>query len=130
MIKYIIQGDPRTKKNHPQIIRNGKFPVLLPSRQFLDYQRDALKQLNCQDIKETIDYPINLRVLYYMKTRRRVDGVNLLEATCDILQATNPPIISDDNSKIIAGYDGTRVFYDKDHPRAEIYITRLDEETI
>ena len=56
-----------------------------------------------------------------MRTHRRVDLVNLLEATCDILVDAN--VIADDNSGIVAGHDGSRVKYDKDNPRVEITIT-------
>lgn len=53
-----------------------------------------------------------------MPTRHRVDLVNLLEATCDILVKAN--VIEDDNCKIIATHDGSFVTYDKNNPRVEI----------
>ena len=53
-----------------------------------------------------------------MPTRHRVDLVNLLEATCDILVKAN--VIEDDNCKIIAMHDGSYVTYDKNNPRVEI----------
>jgi hypothetical protein len=33
--------------------------------------------------------------------------------------------IIDDNSLIVASMDGSRVYYDKDNPRTEIYIERV-----
>jgi Holliday junction resolvase RusA-like endonuclease len=66
---------------------------------------------------------VNIKCLYYMGTRRKVDLVNLLEATCDIL--TDAGVIADDNSRIVAGHDGSRVLYDKDRPRVEIEIDWL-----
>lgn len=58
-----------------------------------------------------------------MDSRRRVDLVNLLEGTCDIL--VDAGILEDDNSNIVAGHDGSRVLYDKDNPRCEILITAM-----
>ena len=61
-----------------------------------------------------------------MKTRRKVDLTNLLEAVDDVLVFYN--VVADDNYKVIAGHDGSRVLLDKENPRTEIYITALDEE--
>lgn len=73
-----------------------------------------------------IDYPINICYRFYMQTRRIVDQSNLIESMDDILIEAG--IIKDDNSRIVAGHDGTRVLYDKDNPRVEIYITRMPDE--
>ena len=62
-----------------------------------------------------------------MPTRHRVDLVNLLEATCDILVECG--LLADDNSKIVVSHDGSRVEYDKYNPRVEIEITPAEEET-
>lgn len=72
---------------------------------------------------EPIEDPIELRCLFYMPTRRRVDAVNLLQAVCDIL--VKYEVIADDNSNVVASFDGTRVLYDKDNPRTEITITPI-----
>ena len=58
-----------------------------------------------------------------MQTRRRVDLLNLLEATLDIL--VDARILEDDNSNIVGGHDGSRVLYDKENPRTEIFIYPL-----
>ena len=58
-----------------------------------------------------------------MKTHRRVDLVNLLEATDDILVSCG--VLKDDNAKIIVSHDGSRVYYDKEAPRAEIFINPI-----
>lgn len=58
-----------------------------------------------------------------MPTRRKVDLCNLIEATMDILVRAG--VLNDDNSEIAVSHDGSRVFYDKENPRAEITITEL-----
>ena len=69
---------------------------------------------------ETINKPINLKCVYYRADKRRVDLVNLLEATCDVL--VKYKVLEDDNYKIIKSHDGSRVCFDKENPRVEIFI--------
>ena len=52
-----------------------------------------------------------------------MDLINLLEATMDIL--VDAGILEDDNSNIVGGHDGSRVLYDKENPRADVYISPL-----
>ena len=37
-------------------------------------------------------------------------------------------VLEDDNRNIIAAHDGSRVYWDKEHPRIEIWIEDLKEE--
>lgn len=115
-----IPGDPVTKKNSQQIIRlpNGKRKIK-PSERFESYQ-EAAGWFIPQSAKKRLSAPQNVKCVYYMKTHRRVDLVNLLEATCDIL--VHYGVLEDDNSKIVVSHDGSRVLYDKENPRAEIEI--------
>lgn len=126
-IEITIHGAPITKKNSQRIIRTacGR-PLIVPSDQFKRYERDALLQIPARHKGKRLSGRYNLRVEYYMPTRRSVDLVNLLEATCDILVVAE--VIADDNAKIIAAHDGSRVRYDKDDPRAEIVIEPIEEE--
>lgn len=67
-----------------------------------------------------INEPVTVRCMYYMPTRRRVDLVNLLEATHDLL--VKYEVLADDNCGIIYSVDGSRVLYDKENPRTEVEI--------
>ena len=122
----IIYGDPKTKKNSQRIITRGKYPKVLPSKAYEAYEADCLRQLNIPFSEPRFDTPVNLFCRYHMRTRRRVDLVNLLEATCDILVKAR--ILEDDNSGIIRSVDGSGVYYDKECPRVEIEITRAGGE--
>lgn len=124
-MKLILYGDPRTKKNSSRIIMCGSYPKLLPSKQYKAYEKDCLKQITGK-YKKSIDKPCNMKCIYFMKTKRKVDLVNLLSATCDIL--VNAKVIADDNSKIIVSHDGSRVKLDRKLPRVEIDITTQKEE--
>lgn len=116
--KFVIHVPPVTKKNHGQIImRNGK-PILLPSKQYREYEKAAM--IFCP--KHGIDYPVNVGAVFYMKSRRRVDLANLIEALHDLLVQAGT--LADDNCRIIVSVDGCRVDYDKEDPRTEVIIER------
>lgn len=116
MMKFEIVGQPITKKNSQQIIKCGDRYMVIPSKQYRAYEEMALKQLP----KVFYNCPINIKCVYYMPTRRRVDLTNLLEATDDVL--VKGGVISDDNCTIVVSHDGSCVKYSKDNPRVEITI--------
>lgn len=109
-----------------QIYKNKKTgqSFLSQSARYKEYAKDCGRQITGKYKKE-IDYPINLKCVYYRKTKHRVDLTNLLAATCDIL--TDYGVIADDNYKIVKSHDGSRVLFDKDRPRVEIEIKRIEE---
>lgn len=111
---------PVSKKNHSQIITVKGRPMLIPSKQYKKYEKECGEFL--KDVEPFLD-PCNVKCLFYMPTHRKVDLTNLLEAIDDIL--VHYGILIDDNSNVIVGHDGSRVFYDKDNPRTEITITRM-----
>lgn len=120
MLTFTIPLTPITKKNSGQIITNkatGK-PMLIPSKQYRQYEKDAGVYVKGKGLK--IDEPVTVKCLYFMPTRRKVDLVNLLEATHDLL--VKYEVLADDNCKIIYSVDGSRVLYDKEHPRTEVEI--------
>lgn len=133
VVRYKIDGEPRSKKNHTQLVGIGKqCPVckkkerMLPiqSKQYLQYEKDCAWFLKPKPIKP-IDFPVNICCTFYMKTKRRVDGLNLLAAIDDIL--VKHGILEDDSREFVAGHDGSRVYYDKTSPRVEIVITTVDD---
>ena len=124
-LRIDIPLPPRTKKNSQRIVRVGGRTIILPSKKYTEYAEDCKVFMPVLD--EPIKQEVTVKCLYYMPTRRRVDLVNLLEATLDILVKYG--VLEDDNSNIVFSNDGSRVLYDKDRPRTEIYITeRGDNE--
>ena len=119
-MKIAIPVAPVTKKNHQQIVMVKGKPLVIPSKQYRQYEYDCAPFLKAQNI----DYPVNIKALYYTATKRRVDLCNLHEALCDVL--VKHGVVEDDNSNIIVSMDGSRVLYDKDNPRTEIYIDRVE----
>ena len=115
IIELTLMGAPRTKKNSQQRTAHG----LIQSKAYRQYEADCAWQVPCS-LRIGIDKPCNVQCLYYMPTRGKVDLLNLLAATCDILVKTG--VLQDDNSRIVVGHDGSRVMYDKACPRAEVRI--------
>ena len=100
-MRLVIQGCPITKKNSQRIVLIGGHPKIIPSKQYKIYEDAALYQMSTKRPSEPIRDPVNVGCVYYMPTRRRVDLVNLLEATMDIL--VKAKILEDDNANIVAG---------------------------
>jgi Holliday junction resolvase RusA-like endonuclease len=125
--KYLIPLAPVTKKNSQQICvnrRTGK-PFVSQSKQYRAYEEQA-KYFLIPKPSEPIDYPVTVKCVYYMPTRRKVDTANLNAAIHDIL--VKHGILADDNRDVIASTDGTRTFYDKANPRAEVEIEPYKED--
>lgn len=120
-----LYGDPRTKKNSARIFRTRSgAPFVAPSKAYVDYEADCLRQIKRPH--SPISARVNVRCVYYMKTARRVDLANLIEATTDILVKAR--VLEDDNSKIVAAHDGSRVGLDREKPRVEIEIEEMEDE--
>lgn len=127
-MKLTIYGNPVTKKNSQRILYKftkfgRKTPFIAPSKAYVDYETDCLRQIKRPH--SPISARVKVRCVYYMKTARRVDLANLIEATTDILVKAH--VLEDDNSKIVAAHDGSRVDYDKQNPRVEIWIEEMEE---
>lgn len=124
--RYVIPHEPRTKKNSLKIAynrRTGK-PFVRQSEQYSEFE-DAAAYYLLPRPPSPIDYPVTVKCVFYMKTRRKVDKSNLEAAVHDIL--VDCLILTDDNRDIIASTDGSRVYYDKENPRVEIEISPLKE---
>lgn len=131
-MQFTIPIEPRTKKNSQQIVlvdfidkqtgRKKKRPIIIPSKQYKDFEEAALWFIEAVGI----DYPVNVKAIFYMKTRRKVDLTNLLEALDDVL--VKGGMLKDDNCQIITSHDGSRVRFDKENPRIEIEIERSKDE--
>lgn len=124
--KICIPLPPVTKKNSQRIgyrnINGKQVPFIIPSAKYKQYEEDCGFFLKPLGISE----PINIRAVFYMSTRRKVDLTNLNEALHDAL-VTNGTL-EDDNSSIVVGTDGSRVLYDKENPRTEVWITKIEKK--
>ena len=127
-LKFTIPIAPITKKNHQQICYNrttGK-PFVMPSKEYIEYEHEAIWYLPRATEETRFAKNLNIKATFYMPTKRKCDLTNLLEALDDIMVKAG--LLEDDNFTIIAGHDGSRVRYDKDNPRTEVFIERLKDE--
>lgn len=131
---YVIPLDPRTKKNSHRIAGCGaRCPVCGKyKKQFVrngsattGYAFEAARFLNPKPPKP-ITGPVHLVYRLFTGTWHRKDDLNLYEALDDIL--VHEGILRDDDRKTIRCRDGSRVLYDKQNPRSEIYIYDYNEE--
>lgn len=128
-MKFIIYGNPVTKKNSMEIIRIGNRPSLIQNKRYREYEKDFIRQVHEQRMYgKRIDKPVEITCIYYRKEKRRVDLTNLLACTDDCL--TKAKIIEDDNFKIVKSHDGSRIFFDKENPRVEIEIKEYEDGRI
>ena len=104
-----------------QIVKFGNHPSLIPSAKYREYEKMAGEQITPPDA--LINDPVNVKMLFYMPTHRRVDLSNLISACLDIL--VKYQVLEDDNCNIVVTQDGSQVFYDKENPRTEVYITQF-----
>ncbi len=125
MFKFTIPLEPKTKKNSVQIMKNRKTgnPFVAQSSAYREYQEQCGWFI--PKPQKPIDGKVNIKAIYFMSTRRKVDITNLHSALHDVL--THYGVIADDSADIVLATDGSRVKYDKDSPRTEVEITALNE---
>lgn len=119
-LTYMIPLPPVTKKNSQRIVLVRGRPMIVPSSVYKSYEAKAALFLRPRP-SVPVDSPVNVKCVYYMSNARRCDLTNLLEATMDVL--VKHGILADDNYKIAASHDGSRVEIDREMPRTEIEIT-------
>lgn len=134
-MQFTIPLNPVTKKNSSRIVSFGRiicpfckrkeYHKVIPSKQFENYQEKCKPYLRGYKNLH-IDYTINVKMLFYMKTRHKVDLPNLENGTLDML--VHYGVLADDNRNIVYSTDGSRVLWDKENPRTEVTIEPINEE--
>ena len=97
--------------------------MIIPSKLYKQYEKDCKQYLHKVD--KPIDYPVNVKCLFYLPSRRRADLTNYLECIDDVL--TKYGVLLDDNYNIVVGHDGSRMCYFKDYPHTEVYIEPIEK---
>lgn len=122
MIKINIPIIPRGKKNSQNIVFNKKTgkSMIIQGEKYREFEK--LCKLYIPKLENPIDYPINLKCVFYVNDKRRRDIANYIEAIQDIL--VKYEVLLDDNYNIVASLDGCQMLIDKENPRTEIIITK------
>lgn len=124
-LQFTIPLDPKGKKNSQRIITIAGRPRIAQGSVYTKYEKLCAQYV--PKLVKPIDYPVNVKCLFFRETKRKVDIANLIEATCDILVKYG--VLADDCRDIVAGMDGTACYHDKKDPRTEITITPITDYT-
>lgn len=130
-MKIVIPINPRSKKNSQEIVFNRKTGkrMVIQNKRYTDFEKECGKYMpNLRQPKPYITKPSNLSCKFYVCDARKRDIANYIEAIQDIL--VKYQIISDDNYNVIASLDGCSMEIDRENPRVEIEIERVDENEI
>ncbi len=136
---FTIDGPPRTKKTHNQVVMIHGFPRVLPSKQHAKWFKNAMSQspvirtlLRDRGIPLPLAGPVRIAAVFY----RDADSGDLAgyeQALGDWLQSsrlrpkrTGAGILEDD--KQIKSWDGTHLEVDRARPRIEVTVYVLGAE--
>lgn len=127
-INIVVYGPPAIKKNGQQIVKMGNVPMIQPSKKYVYWASNALKQIEDYIQTRNPRVPINdwveIEAHYYRDTRVRCDLSNLHEGIQDCLTVAG--IWIDDS--IVLSHDGSRKHYDPSNPRIEVTIRKYKGE--
>lgn len=122
-MNIVINASPRTKKNHSRIFttKNGR-RFIKPSAQYEQFEVECGIWLR-EYAGLNIDYPINLKCIFYKEKNYKSDLVGYIQAIQDVL--VHYKVIADDNDKIVLSLDGSKCLVDRENPRIELEITKI-----
>lgn len=119
MIELVLEGSVPSKKN--QRINRGD-GVSFPSKKFVQWQNDALKQVRIQT-RQRFLVPVGIEVIIYFGSMVRSDLDNRLSSILDML--VEALVIKDDKWQDVPRI-AIEAEYRKGKPGAFIRITELD----
>ena len=105
------------------INHNTGRPFVAQSKLYKEFEKNCGLFLN--KYQYNINFPINLKCTIYVPDRRKRDLTNLENAIADIL--VKYKVIEDDNYNILAGWDGSRIIYEKGREETIIEITKMED---
>ncbi|HYC33127.1 MAG TPA: hypothetical protein VEB59_12635 [Gemmatimonadales bacterium] len=119
-ISLVIEGAPRTKKNHGEVLQMGTRKVHLPSRPFRFWESSARIRRPPGLVTPLTGRAYNVAALFY-RDWLAGDAVGYYQGLADFLQARG--IVRDD--KVFVSWDGSRLLLDRERPRVELVLTPM-----
>lgn len=123
----VIGGPPRTKKNHNVLATAGRRHVVLPSKPWRRWARDAdiifpdPRAHEAWYANGPILCTVNCRALFY-RDRATGDAVGFYQGLADLLEERG--VLR--NDKQIVSWDGSRLFKDAARPRVEVALEPVE----
>ena len=112
--KIVIYGSTPSKKNSKIIICRGKFPNLIPSKNYSEWHKDALIQLKGKEkITEN-----KITITFFTGDNRKFDLTNKAESIMDTL--VDAGLLEDDNYSVVSELCLKFGGVDKGNARCEI----------
>lgn len=119
MIELVLEGSVPSKKNQRINRADGKS---FPSKKFIQWQDDALKQVRIQT-RQRFYVPISLEVIIYFGTKVRSDLDNRLSSILDML--VEALVLRDDKWQDVPRI-AIEAEYRKGNPGAFIRLTEIE----
>lgn len=112
-----VPGSIRSKKNSKRIFAVGKFKKVLPSKSYMEWEKQARISLCGRAIPDfPLTCPVHVEAHFYYRGPRP-DLQGCMESIADAMQG-----IIWENDGQIESWDGSRLHHDKDNPRTEILV--------
>lgn len=150
IIRVMLPGAPRTKKNSPRVFMIGKIPKVLPSKAYCEWFDNVLshailiqRPIVAACIPLPLDNKVEVSADIYMERDSRADECGFMQAIGDCIQAPvlgwkkrkdgrvvkretrqGLGIIRDDYQ---IHWTGVRIGIDRQRPRIELAITVIGE---
>lgn len=130
---FVVSGQPATKKNSSRIIWVKKFPRVIPSKQFVAYEKQC--QPYCEDAcnklhNQIINFGVAIRIKVWIKKWQLPDHVGILQSIGDIFQKYG--VVADDkyihwtDCDFLTGqHEHWFMGVDKENPRIEVWMYRF-----
>lgn len=98
--------------------------MVIQSKLYYQFERDCGYFL--KRYAKHIDYPVNIKCTFFVPDKRRRDLTNLENAIADIMIKYG--VIEDDDYNIVAGWDGSRIVFEKDREETIIEIEEMRDD--
>ena len=125
----VIPGKIPSKKNSKRISCRGKFPLVLPSKAFEEWEHDARiliaserNKLSAADRNHIpLRVPCEVEITFFAHDARLFDLTNKAESVMDLL--VDAGFLSDDNISVVRKVVLVSGGIDRVNPRAEVKIS-------
>ena len=120
MPDIVIKGTVPSKKNSKiMVCKGGPRPLLLPSKAYKTWHKDALIQLKDQKVKkDKIPHLHTITLTFFAKTKRAFDLTNKAESIMDLL--VDYGFLDDDSVKVVPNVQLVYGGVSKTAPRCEV----------
>lgn len=118
-MNLVIRGRIPSKKNQKIIVCRGKYPLLLPSKKYTEWHKEASAQIVDSVPKKPIKN-CSIDLVLYAPDKRKADLTNKAESVMDLL--VDMGFLEDDNWFVVGNLNLKFGGVDRENPRVVIDI--------